>query len=196
MRVGVVNPETDPTPESRVTKKPPCLQQRPRKQTEGFGGLYFGDQSIPQRAAEGCWDSAISSPAVPQPHIPRSKPLLSREAASPAAKQPHSRSSGGKQCAFTLLSKKGRQRIRRMRSSALQCFFLQCWLLQTASKHCSSLQSVYAKTALPYSAALPLVYSQRCPDLPTDSTDFTSFPFFFPHLLNQPQRASRAVGNE
>lgn len=147
MRVGVVNPETDPTPESRVTKKPPSLQQSPRKGTEGFGGLHFGGQSIPQCAAERCWDSATSSPVLPLPRIPHGKLLLSREAVSPAAKQPHSKSSGGKQRAFTLLSKKGRRRIRRMRSSALQCFFLQCWLLQTASKHCSSLQSVYAKNS-------------------------------------------------
>lgn len=181
MRVRVLNPETDLAPESRVTKKQPSLQQSPRKGTEDSGSLHFSGQSIQQRAAEGCWDSATSSPEVPLPLIPHGTPLFSREAASPAAKQPHSRRSGGKQRASPpLLSKEGRQRIRRMKSSALQCFFLQCWLLQTASKRCSSLQSVYAKTALPYSAALPLVYSQRCPDLPTDSTDFTSFPFFFP----------------
>lgn len=71
------------------------MDKAPESQLKGAHGSDFGDQSISWCAAAGCWGMATSSLAAPLLYSQHSMPLLGSEAANSAAKQPHSRSSGG-----------------------------------------------------------------------------------------------------
>lgn len=161
----MVNPGTDPAPESQI------LGKAQEKELRLFTALIL-----------------VARASHSWLHTSSAAHLCS------AAERPRSRAQAGRQRASPLRSEEERQRIRRMRYSASQCRFLQRRLLPTASKPRSSPQSVYAKTALPYSAALPLVYSQQCPDLPTDKhRRFHSFSFFFffPLLISHKEPAEQ-----
>ena len=72
-----------------------ALGKAPERELKGAYGSDFGDGSIPWCATAGCRDTATSSLAAALPYSQHVTPLLGSEAVNSAAKQPHSRSSGG-----------------------------------------------------------------------------------------------------